>query len=111
MRKLFVTCCLLLYATNANGVTPCNMKITNGEDSGFTSVPLIEDSRLDPIRVVEDVVYRKCGETLRVDEVLCAFFKPGDINTKVCYIETKYGYFYVSIDYMNNANVVFSRWD
>lgn len=32
-------------------------------------------------------------------------------TSEICYVESKFGYFFVSVDFLNNYNVLFSRWD
>ncbi len=46
-----------------------------------------------------------------VSEVACREVVPGNILSKVCYVESQHGYFFVSVDMMDGLNVVFNRWD
>lgn len=41
----------------------------------------------------------------------CKEILPGYQRSKVCYIEANLGYFLVAIDYMENINITFNRWD
>lgn len=41
----------------------------------------------------------------------CRQLVPGRNHTTVCYIETQLGYFFVSKDFLENANVTYARWD
>lgn len=41
----------------------------------------------------------------------CKLLEPGIQSSLSCYIQTNLGYFHVSYDYLDNANVFFSRWD
>jgi len=44
-------------------------------------------------------------------EVSCNEMIPGNPISKVCYAEGKDGFFFVSVDMMDNINIVFNRWD
>ena len=44
-------------------------------------------------------------------EVSCSEVIPGNLMSKVCYAENDIGYFFVSMDMMDNVNIVFNRWD
>lgn len=41
----------------------------------------------------------------------CKFIEPGVQSSLACYVQTNLGFFHVSYDYLDNANIFFSRWD
>jgi hypothetical protein len=41
----------------------------------------------------------------------CQEVIPGVAMSRVCYVEGRYGYFFVSVDMLENINVVFNRFD
>lgn len=46
-----------------------------------------------------------------ISEVSCKEIIPGNPISRVCYLESQHGYFFVSMDMMEKLNIVFSRWD
>jgi hypothetical protein len=41
----------------------------------------------------------------------CNKVAPGINSSRVCYIESNLGYFYVTWNQLDNSNIVFNRWD
>ena len=41
----------------------------------------------------------------------CRSLIPGRAHTAVCYIETNLGYFFLTKDFLDKANVTYNRWD
>lgn len=41
----------------------------------------------------------------------CKVLIPGRGHTAVCYIETNLGYFFMTKDFLDKANVTYNRWD
>lgn len=41
----------------------------------------------------------------------CGTILPGRAHTAVCYIETNLGYFFLTKDFLDKANVIYNRWD
>lgn len=50
-------------------------------------------------------------KSFEIKNVSCNEIVPGNSVSKVCYIESQLGYFFVSMDMMDQVNIVFSRWD
>lgn len=50
-------------------------------------------------------------KSFEVAEVSCKEVMPGNALSKVCYVESQLGYFFISIDMMEGVNLVFNRWD
>jgi len=50
-------------------------------------------------------------KSFEIVEVSCNEIVPGNQISKVCYMESQHGYFFVSMDMMEKLNIVFSRWD
>jgi hypothetical protein len=49
--------------------------------------------------------------SLKIASISCREIVPGNSFSKVCYVESENGYFFVSIDMMEKINIIFSRWD
>jgi len=61
---------------------------------------------------------RLLGQSLGCDdkglspvEVSCNEMIPGNPISKVCYAQGRDGFYFVSVDMMDNINIVFNRWD
>lgn len=50
-------------------------------------------------------------EALNPVEISCHEMISGNPISKVCYAEGLNGFFFVSVDMMDNLNIVFNRWD
>ena len=50
-------------------------------------------------------------DAVTVKSVTCNRIVPTLLSTEICYIETKVGYFFTALDYVDTANVTFNRWD
>ncbi len=46
-----------------------------------------------------------------VNKIRCKKIVPEEDHTEVCYLETDIGYFFVTQDYIDTANVIYNRWD
>ena len=46
-----------------------------------------------------------------INSISCKEIIPGHLHSKVCYLESQRGFFFVSIDMMEQVNITFSRWD
>ncbi len=48
---------------------------------------------------------------IEITSVSCQDVVPGVHTSRVCYVEGEFGYFLVSVDMLENINVVFNRFD
>lgn len=64
----------------------------------------------ESIRLLENEL--ECNKkSLSPVEVSCKEIIPGNAMSRVCYAENANGYFFISVDMMENINLVFNRWD
>lgn len=62
------------------------------------------------IELLED--HLNCSKkSLNPVEITCKEIVPGNYMSRVCYAENKNGYFFITLDLMENINLVFNRWD
>ncbi len=60
---------------------------------------------------------KSCKESLQkksddlIGDVGCAQMIPGKAYSKNCMVESKLGYFFISMDMLGNVNIIFNRWD
>lgn len=50
-------------------------------------------------------------KSFEIQNISCKEVVPGNAISKVCYVESQLGYFFISIDMMEKVNIVFNRWD
>ena len=54
----------------------------------------------------------ECSENaFELEEVSCKEVVPSNELSRVCYVESQHGYFFISMDMMEGLNIVFNRWD
>jgi hypothetical protein len=133
MIKILVPLLLALTLTSVAQASPesCFDALTNGhtEDSRTFSVRLTDldemrdygrDFQAEAIYVIRELV-KELGCS-RKDlnfgrgvhgraKHLCKNLIPGRSHTAVCYIETNLGYFFMTKDFLEKANVTYNRWD
>ena len=69
-----------------------------------------EQAARESIRLLEQRL--ECDQkSLNPVEVSCKDIVPGNYMSRVCYAESNDGYFFISLDMMENVNIVFNRWD
>lgn len=53
-----------------------------------------------------------CEEPLvEAQNIVCKEIIPGNSFSKSCYGESDLGYFFISVDMLENVNIVLNRWD
>ena len=62
------------------------------------------------VRSLEQQLDCRSG-AFEISDISCKEIIPGNSTSKVCYLESQYGFFFVSVDMMEKVNIVFSRWD
>lgn len=83
-----------------------------GIDSSFFQVKEQEfNKENDAIRIVQSFVQKNCSNNIAIQNSHCKNIIGNDDATKVCYISTNVGYFFVMKDMMENVNVIYNRWD
>jgi len=69
-----------------------------------------EIAAIESIRLLEERF--ECNDkALNPVEVSCKEVVPGNYVSQVCYAQNDNGYFFISLDMMENVNIVFNRWD
>ncbi len=80
------------------------------EDAAVMFSDLPEKASFKAIRELEAML--GCVEkSFEISEISCKEVVPGNSLSRVCYVESNMGYFFVSMDMMEGLNIVFNRWD
>jgi len=116
MKKLIMALVCLVMFTNANAQADCYEKLLKGGiDSVVHQMNVSDESPSMSIRSMAITGLRKllrsCGCGTRLKRVQCGEAIKGNNLTKICYVESDWGYFLVNRDYLDNLNIIFNRWD
>jgi hypothetical protein len=122
MNKTILACCgLLLISTAAMAESNyCTNAIIGWKNSHSFKLNIREIKQEEPLslslssELVIKAIKSKCTEEeigLRLEDSLCSLVIPGNINSEVCYLESKVGYFFVTRDMMGSAFITWNRWD
>lgn len=80
------------------------------EDAAVMFEDSAERASFKAIRELEAKL--KCAEkSFEISEISCKDVVPNNSLSRVCYVESQMGYFFISMDMMEGFNVVFNRWD
>lgn len=80
------------------------------EDVAIVFEEAPEKAAVQSIRLLEKKL--ECdNKAIRSLEVSCKDVVPDNLMSRVCYVESNEGYFIMSMDMMENVNLVFNRWD
>ena len=125
MNKLFLVVALGIFVGMSQGVRAdfdCYRRVLNdfSVDSRSFQIYSEEVSALfeeepeaaarESIRLLEERL--ECDQkSLDPVDVSCKEIIPGKSMSRVCYAESSDGYFFISLDMMENVNIVFNRWD
>jgi hypothetical protein len=125
MNKLFLVVALGIFVGMSQGVRAdfeCYRRVLNDFSVDSRSFQIYseevselfdeqpENAARESIRLLEKQL--ECNKkALNPVEVSCKDIVPGNIMSRVCYAENRDGYFFISLDLMENVNIVFNRWD
>ena len=121
--KLFITTFLLTFTFNS--FADCYESLTQNYSRDSFAYQLAEDEvdlELDRgsvsfARAAVEALEAKlsCGMDAKGlsmgQSANCQDVVPGVALSRVCYVEKTYGYFLVSVDMLENINIVFNRFD
>jgi hypothetical protein len=65
----------------------------------------------DAQTIVRSILKERCEMDYSIQVSHCKNIIGNDPSSKVCYIATEAGYFFVMKDMLENVNVIFNRWD
>jgi hypothetical protein len=110
-RLLSLCCCLFSVCAYAD----CN----KGEDSWVERLTLKNQSDLtqsSAIEVITKVARKHCTDDSMLQvfpftNINCREIMPGNPSSQVCYLESKVGYFFVTMDMLDHYFVTYNRWD
>jgi hypothetical protein len=107
--KLLALLLIALPATPAHSAdyAACT-GLLEGKDSTTFQIPQVDVYH--PKQIIKDMMTKYCGYA-KISDFTCRRFKADDAATEVCYAETPVGYFFITRDYMENVNIIVSRWD
>lgn len=58
-----------------------------------------------------NILLKSCGCASTIKKIRCGEAIKGNNLTEVCFAESEWGYFLVNVDYLDNLNIIFNRWD
>jgi len=89
----------------------CSIVLLSGADSTHIHINMPYRD-IKPAAIIEEVVLERCpNEPLEIREVVCNNVVPKDNYTRVCYVETNIGYFFIMRDMLDGVNIIYNRWD
>lgn len=89
----------------------CSMVLLSGADSTHIRLNEVE-GRLKPTQLVADILSKRCpNEKIEINVSKCKNIMQHDPFTRVCYVSTEIGYFFIMRDMLDGVNVIFNRWD
>ncbi len=115
MRKLILALvCLAVAAPSFAG--DCYGRLLNGKiDSSVHQMNVSNEAPKTSLRSMTVTglrkLLRRCGCNATLTRVQCGEAIKGNDLTRICYVETDWGYFLVNRDYLDNLNIIFNRWD
>ena len=94
----------------------CTQALLNGNvDSNVYSMGSIGAFDLYHVpakEAVSNLLHKYCPKKkVSIDDMSCREIQKGNPDSRVCYVETEVGYFFVTRDMMENVSVVFNRYD
>lgn len=117
MKKVMMALvCLVLFNVSYADDSDCYNKLMNGStDSAAHQVNIsnldTEDSMKSKTSVGLKELMKRCGCVPQFKKFQCGEAIKGNQLTDICYVETSWGYFIVSKDYLENLNIIFNRLD
>lgn len=63
------------------------------------------------INLVSEVKSCQKEKAVFISDVNCMELIPGKPFSKNCVVESRIGYFFISLDMLDNINIIFNRWD
>jgi len=123
MLKLPVFLTMFLTALNAQAVSSneCFNFLFKYQDSHAFKVENIYNANTDTVGFAKKMVIlalEKNCDTTKIDFNLqdakqsgCSLVAAKNPNSLTCYLETNVGFFFITQDFMDNAFVIWNRWD
>lgn len=120
--KTTLTLFILLVSLKSFGADNCYRELTKNHslDSQTFQIyneelaEIFEDNSTEATRGILSQLANKlsCNEEELIPyKVNCNEIYPGNALSMICYAETEDGYFFVSVDMMENFNIIFNRFD
>jgi len=116
MKKLMMALVCLVVSVTVQAQGDCYTKLLKGGiDSVVHQMNVSDESPTMSMRSMTvtglQKLLRTCGCSTRIKRVQCGEAIKGNDLTKICYVESDWGYFLVNRDYLDNLNIIFNRWD
>jgi len=119
MKKLIVALTCLIVSVSAFSKTKqdCYGNLLNGGTDSVVHqmnvLDMAQDTSLRGMTVVAlNILLTNCNcSTRSIRKIQCGQAVKGNNLTEVCYAESEWGYFLVNVDYLDNLNIIFNRWD
>ncbi len=109
-------------STSSDVFASCYQKLTK-EHTRESFVASVEGEKIEhgqttkekSLLAVQDVFARldcqQDKEDYQISSLSCKELVKGKWFSTVCYMESRWGYFFVSFDMFDNAHVAYARWD
>lgn len=121
MLKFFSFMFLTVASTQAIATNDCFNYLFKYQDSHAFKVENIYNTDTDTVTFAKKMVLlalEKNCDTTKIDfnlqdnkQSYCTLVAPKNPNSLTCYLETNIGFFFVTQDFMDNAFVIWNRWD
>jgi len=130
MKKLFISIMLVVGAFSSTSYAneDCYQKISNDYSSDSRSFQVYDsdlngDFSENPIEYSKEALLHVVTEQVGCEEKelifnekaitleACKEIVPGNPMSRVCYLESNLGYFFVTMDMLDSVNIIFNRWD
>lgn len=110
---------ILILGASSFAYEACDQIALNGRDS--ISYQIYDDVLVEEFQSSSEVAALAavdklkakilCQNGFEIVEVSCKDLVPNNPMSRMCYVEVKEGYFFVSVDMMDNVNIIFNRFD
>lgn len=106
----------LLSGSTATANNECRNWLQSQGDSRVFRFRASGADEINPViatSLVQKALKSRCDKNeIPLNMVECAEISPGNATSKSCYLEAKdWGYFFVTVDLMDMATVIWNRWD
>ena len=68
-------------------------------------------SRKGAETIINDIAMNLCGKSAGISSSHCKNIELNNPYTKVCVVQSRFGYFFLMKDMLDGVNIVFNRWD
>jgi hypothetical protein len=122
MKKVILMLLALVLSGSVFANYDCYRRALNDFSSDSAAFQVYSDDAIElyeerPEKAVKAAVSELEGKlecqkgSFELAKISCKEVVPGNFISRVCYVESQHGYFFISMDMMEQLNIVFNRWD